>query len=71
MLTELALWYLRKKKVTVIMNYKVEGGKLTQKTNEGYTYDSDFDNSEIWLNDGSEFIIPEGKYKIERPCIKA
>jgi hypothetical protein len=64
MLTKLALWYLRNRKVTVIMNYKVEGGKLTQKTNEGYTYDTDYNDSEIYLSNGNKFNVPEGKFKI-------
>jgi hypothetical protein len=64
MLTKLALWYLRNRKVTVIMNYKVEGGKLTQKTNEGYTYDTDYNDSEIYLSNGKKFNIPEGKFKV-------
>lgn len=67
MFTELALWYLRKKKATVLMNYKVEGGELTQKSNEGYTYDTDLVESKIYLIDGTEFVPPEGKFKIVKP----
>lgn len=66
MLINLAIWYLRKKNVSVLINYKVEGGKMKQLSNIGRTYDNELHNTDYYLMDGSKFIFPNGKFKIEK-----
>jgi NADH:ubiquinone oxidoreductase subunit D len=67
MLTKLAIWYLRSKGVSIIMNCKLEDGKVQQLRSTGFTYDSHFKNVEYRLIDDSLFDIPEGKFNITKP----
>lgn len=66
MLTNLAIWYLRLKKASVLINYKLTDGEIQQLGRNGYTYDCDFNKTIMKLSDGSIFDVPEGKFYVER-----
>lgn len=60
---KLAIWYLRKRNVSVLLNMKIDGGTIQQKTRYGCTYDSDISNGKYLDNDGKPLNIPKGKFK--------
>lgn len=61
----LAIWYLRRKKVSVIMNMDVEGGTIKQMARYGYTYNNKLANVRLLDKDGQELKIPQGKFKVQ------
>lgn len=61
---KLAIWYLRKRKVSVLLNMRVDGGAIQQTTRYGCTYDNHLNNVRYLDKNGKELIIPEGKFKI-------
>lgn len=63
----LAIWYLRRREVSVLMNVRIDGGVIQQKTGYGCTYDTVLDNVKYLDRDGEELIIPQGKFKIVSP----
>lgn len=61
---KLAIWYLRKRNVSVLLNMKIDGGTIQQKTRYGFTYDSEINNVNYLDADGELFNIPKGKFKV-------
>lgn len=66
MLIKLAIWYLRRKKVSAIFNMKITGGKVQQKTNRGATYDTEFYDAQYLLSNGKAFVVPQGKFTVRQ-----
>lgn len=60
---KLAIWYLRKRKVSVLLNMRVEGGTIQQKTRIGLTYHNDLNNAKYLDKNGKELVLPEGKFQ--------
>lgn len=67
MFIQLATWYLKRKKVSIVMNCDITGGTVKQRTNRGVTINCDFVDAKLIQSDGVEFEIPKGKFKIVRP----
>jgi len=65
MIIRLAIWYLRKRKVSVLINMKVKDGTVQQKTNKGWTCDNDLHNVRYLDKNGKELVLPEGKFQFE------
>lgn len=62
----LVIWYLRKRKVSVFINFKTNGSDIQQKYDTGYFYDLELSNNKILLSDGkTEWNMPKGKFKQE------
>lgn len=62
MLTKLAVWYLRKRKKSVIIGFTIEGGITRPKYNDIFTFDNNFNGVDYRLTDGTPFDIPSGKF---------
>lgn len=67
MLVKLAIWYLRRKRVSVIMNYRINGGLLKPKQNQSYMYENTFIETEHRYIDNSEMDVPEGNFSFSKP----
>lgn len=59
----IALWYLRKRKVSVLLNMKIDGGTVQQKTRYSCTYDNELTNVKYLDKDGEMVNLPKGKFK--------
>lgn len=64
MFESLAIWYLRKRKRSVIIGYKLEGGKVKCLYNKAYIYDNYIEDIIYRCSDDTPFEIPEGKFSI-------
>ncbi|MED4399808.1 hypothetical protein [Metabacillus fastidiosus] len=64
MFTNLAVWFLRKRKASVLINIKLNGGTAQQLTRNGFIYDCEFNDNKYLLENGRTFDIPEGKFKV-------
>lgn len=64
---KLAIWYLNKRKVSVLLNMKIEDGTVQQTTNHGCTYNNTLNNVKYLDKNGKELILPEGKFRFEYP----
>lgn len=64
MLTKLAIWYLRKRKVSVMMNFYVDDATIVQKSIEGYLYDNSLIDCDYLSSSEKRLILPEGKFHI-------
>lgn len=64
MLINLAIWYLRARKKSVIIGYKLRKEEIQALYPVAYIYDNDINLDEVsYLDeDGSIFMIPEGKF---------
>jgi hypothetical protein len=60
---KLAIWYLRKRKRSVIIGYMLECGKVKSLNNKTYIYDNQVKNIDYRCSDDTQFEIPEGKFK--------
>jgi hypothetical protein len=58
----LAIWYLRKRKRSVIIGYMLEDGKVKCLNNKAYIYDNQVKNIDYRCSDDTRFEIPEGKF---------
>lgn len=68
MLSNLAIWYLRKRKASVLLNYRLAGGDVHQLTNRSFIYDCAIrDDVDYRLPNGEDFTIPEGAYQVKKP----
>lgn len=67
MLTKLAIWYLRKRKRTVLMNIRMYGNKVQQISYNGFFYDNDLMNIEMYDTEGNPLHVPQGKFHIQTP----
>lgn len=65
MLSKLAIWYLRKRKKSVLIGYRVVGGKMNAIYNKSYTYDNQLINVDYWYGNGKKLVIPEGEFTIK------
>jgi hypothetical protein len=65
MFKALAIWYLRKKKISVLMNYQIDNGKIRPLTHMNCMYDNNLNNVDVRSNNNQVLVIPEGKF-----CIK-
>lgn len=58
--------YLRRKKISVIIGYRVEGNLHAMRKHTAI-YNSTI-NGINYLKDGSRFDVPRGRYRIVRKC---
>lgn len=65
MLSNLAVWYLSKRKKSVIIGFETQGGELKSLNQDTYYYDNTFDNTVNKNHDDSLFLVPQGKFKIK------
>ncbi|WP_374723668.1 hypothetical protein [Calidifontibacillus erzurumensis] len=65
MLKKLAIWYLRKKKCSVLIGYKLSGGQIKALNKDAYTYNNVFDNVDYRLSNDKPYKIPEGKFQVK------
>ena len=64
---KLAIWYLNKRKVSVLLNMKIEGGIVQQTTYHGCTYNNTLNDIKYLDKNGNELVLPEGKFRFEYP----
>ncbi|UUV47112.1 hypothetical protein [Bacillus phage vB_BanS-Thrax5] len=65
MLSNLAVWYLSKRKKSVIIGFETTGGEIKSLNEDTYYYDNTFDNTVNKNHDDSIFLVPQGKFKIK------
>ncbi|MDQ9095526.1 hypothetical protein NQS36_04030 [Bacillus sp. C1(2022)] len=66
MLTSLAIWYLRRRKRSVLIGFEADGGQVKSQSNRTFVYDSTFRNVIFKEADGEVLILPKGKFSIRR-----
>lgn len=66
MLSKLAIWYLRKRKKTVILNVIAKDGSMQQSERSALLYDNCLMDVAYYDYDGNIVTIPEGKFSFER-----
>ncbi|WP_271750075.1 hypothetical protein [Bacillus paralicheniformis] len=66
MLTSLAIWYLRKRKQSVLIGFEVDGGQVKSQSNRTFVYDNTLLDTVFKEADGKELILPRGKFSITR-----
>lgn len=64
MFESLAIWYLRKKKRSVVIGYELDGGKVECLYSTAYIYDNNIKDIDYRCSDGTSFEIPEGKFNV-------
>lgn len=62
MFESLAIWYLRKKKKSVLIGYELEDGTVKALNNKAYIYDNRIKDINYYCSDNTPFEIPEGKF---------
>jgi hypothetical protein len=67
LLANLAIWYLRKKKKSVLIGYELDENKIRCLSNSAYIYDSNINNVSYLCKDGTPFDIPTGKFNVNVP----
>lgn len=65
MITNLCIWWLRKRKVSVLIGYKTYFGTLKQLSNEGYIYDNELNHTNYINPNGKRIHIPDGEFEIK------
>lgn len=66
MLTKLAIWYLRKRKVSVLIGFLTYEALIQQERESAYLYDSNLMNTSYFDYEGNKIEIPEGKFEFRR-----
>lgn len=70
MISKIAIWYLRKKKASVIINCQIDNAEVQFLGNKGNIYDNKFNNTLIRLVDGSTLMVPNGsKFNIKKKVV--
>lgn len=62
MLTKLAIWYLRRKKNSVLIGYDLKGGLIVARNNDAFVYNNSLIKVEYRNSDNESLEIPEGKF---------
>jgi hypothetical protein len=57
MFTKLAIWYLRKRKKSVLIGYNVKNGTIRAIENDAYSHDNVFRDCEFELQDGRPYTM--------------
>lgn len=70
MLTQLAIWYLRKKKISVAIGFAFLGGEVRSKAPNSYLYDSTFTRCRFVESDNQPFRVPEGPFQTKRGPVR-
>lgn len=65
MFESLAIWYLRKRKKSVLIGYELEGGKVKCLYNQAYLYDNKIGDIDYRCSNDAPFKIPEGKFSVD------
>lgn len=65
MISELAIWYLRKRKKSVMIGMLANGGNIQQNNRNGFLYDNHLCNVKYFTADGHRLDLPEGKFHYE------
>ncbi|APP15618.1 hypothetical protein ABH16_04685 [Bacillus altitudinis] len=66
MITKLAIWWLRKRKRSVMIGYEVIEGAIKARNNNALLYDNTLIGVSYQDSDGKSFNIPEGKFDYKR-----
>lgn len=67
MFKKLAIWYLRKKKCSILIGCKISNGQVKTLSKDNYIFDMVFNNVDFRLNDDTSINIPQGKFQILIP----
>lgn len=65
MLTKLAIWYLRKRKRSVMIGFSVQPYFIQPTNRDAYLYDNRLVNIKYYDCNGDEVVLPEGKFHIQ------
>lgn len=66
MLTKLAIWYLRKRKKSVLIGFNIKDGEIQTKNKTTYYYDNQLTDVKIKRLNGEDFDFPyNAKFNIE------
>jgi hypothetical protein len=66
MLSKLAIWYLRKRKASVLIGFEIKGGSFKSLNNKTSLYDNELYDVNYKTVDNFPLCIPGGKFSIER-----
>jgi hypothetical protein len=64
MLSKLAIWYLRKRKKSVMIGYTIEDAKIQANNFDSNIYNNHFKDCDYFTADGNTFEIPNGKFHV-------
>ena len=64
MISELCIWYLRKRKKSVLIGYKMKGDTIQALNNDAFVYDNELEDITNKLPDGRTFNFPPGKFSL-------
>lgn len=62
MLTKLAIWYLRKRKISVLMGFTTSRGSLQSDNDVTYLLDNFLMDTAFYDKFGKKWLLPEGKF---------
>ncbi|WP_042426161.1 hypothetical protein [Geomicrobium sp. JCM 19039] len=66
MIEKLAIWYLRKRKCSVLINFNIDSGYFQSLMYKTYLFDNALSNVHHLTADGKPLTIPEGKFTVIR-----
>lgn len=66
MISKFAVWYLRKRKKSVLIGYEIKNGYVRSMNNDALTYDNELTNVDYRTCDNEPLLIPNGKFSIIR-----
>ncbi|MEH7652311.1 hypothetical protein [Bacillus safensis] len=66
MITKLAIWWLRKRKRSVMIGYEIIEGEIKARYNTALLYDNTLIGVSYQDSDGKSFNVPEGKFAYKR-----
>lgn len=66
MLTKLAIWYLRKRKVSVMIGFVTFRGSLQSDNKRAFLYDNTLNETKYFDQLGKSLDLPEGKFHFDR-----
>lgn len=66
MITTFSIWWLRRTRKTVLLNFEVTGGVLASRGNETYIFDNNIEDTLFITSDGVNYHVPDGHFQIVR-----
>lgn len=64
LIEKLAIWFLRKRKATVVIGLIVWEGEIQSKSKKAYLYDNVFVDATYYTYDDVPVDIPSGKFSV-------
>lgn len=65
MLTKLAIWYLRKRKRSVMIGFSVQPYFIQPHNRDTFLYDNRLTDIKFIDYNGDRFVLPEGRFHIQ------